>query len=41
MNQRGGAEGLDALVARPVCASIVLGAGTEMETINGIENGFR
>ena len=41
MNQRGGAGALDALVARPVCASIVFDAGTEMEAINDLENGFR
>ena len=41
MNQRGVVEGLGALVARPVGASIVLDAGTEMEAINDLENGFR
>ena len=41
MNQRGGAERLGTLVARPVGASIVFNAGTEMEAINDVENGFR
>ena len=36
----GRAEGLGALLARPVCVSVVLDAGTEMEVINGLDNGF-
>ena len=37
----GGAERRSALFARPVGVSVVLDAGTEMEVINGVDNGLR